>query len=523
MGDKLDAEFRKMRENLTKILKSNESKFSFTVDAWWARNRASYYGITIHFIDNDWNLVSTTLDIVASKGKHSGRDIANMFWSILEDFGIVDKVQGLVMDNASANTTFVAEFSSIMGQHNLEFDAEDGHFRCLSHIINLGARDTLALMDVHVQEHNLQATNSKELSDDEYDSDDESAISPPVGKLVKNVRCINKKIKNSEVLSNRLQSSCDAAGINFKKPILDVTTRWNSTFEMLDSAFKMKAALAILCENDPVFRSLKLTSDDWQLLKKILDFLKYFKVVSDKICGEKYITLPIAIIAFNLLLDKIETIVFDLDQNVERTGADESLIIAFQKGRDKLLKHYSKCNWMYCVALVFDPRHKLVSFDLSTWGREMKAITLEKLKYVYKNQYYDKINICGPVSRRSQEGTNDKEEGNDLDFDFLYVKQNVDVDWESEINLYLNQERAASNINILDWWKCHSGTYPLLSKMARDILCVPATSVPVERVFSEGSLVVTKNRCSLKDDKIRALMCINGWMKSSLRSKICEV
>ena len=67
----IDTEFKRMESNLRNILDKIESKFSFTVDAWSALNKKSYYGITIHFISDDWNLKSTTLDVIESNGKHA--------------------------------------------------------------------------------------------------------------------------------------------------------------------------------------------------------------------------------------------------------------------------------------------------------------------------------------------------------------------------------------------------------------------------------------------------------------------
>ena len=59
--------------------------------------------------------------------------------------------------------------------------------------------------------------------------------------------------------------------------------------------------------------------------------------------------------------------------------------------------------------------------------------------------------------------------------------------------------------------------------MARDILSIMATSVPVERMFSVASLILTSRRASLGDDVIEAFLSINLWMKSSLKSIICEI
>lgn len=93
---------------------------------------------------------------------------------------------------------------------------------------------------------------------------------------------------------------------------------------------------------------------------------------------------------------------------------------------------------------------------------------------------------------------------------------------KSEVETYLNSPQSDSSTDILQWWK-YQNIYPILSAMARDVLCVPATSVPVERLFSEAAHILTKLRCSLGNDKFRALICTNMWMKTLLKDQICEV
>jgi hypothetical protein len=61
--------------------------------------------------------------------------------------------------------------------------------------------------------------------------------------------------------------------------------------------------------------------------------------------------------------------------------------------------------------------------------------------------------------------------------------------------------------------------YPLLSKMAKDFLAIPATSAPVERIFSGGTDLIEQRRCSLKGKTIQECMCLRGWWKSELDVK----
>ena len=59
-----------------------------------------------------------------------------------------------------------------------------------------------------------------------------------------------------------------------------------------------------------------------------------------------------------------------------------------------------------------------------------------------------------------------------------------------EISMYLEQPCEESASDPLLWWKTHETTFPHLAKLARRYLCVPATSVPSERMFSKGGIIV---------------------------------
>lgn len=117
LTDMFSKEFQVVQENLKSILSKNESKFSFTVDAWTALNKNSYYGITIHFIDESWHIVPITLDVVASKGRRAGVDIAKQFLKVLEEYHLKEDVMGITVDNVAANTKFMEHFGKFLSSY----------------------------------------------------------------------------------------------------------------------------------------------------------------------------------------------------------------------------------------------------------------------------------------------------------------------------------------------------------------------------------------------------------------------
>ena len=80
-----------------------------------------------------------------------------------------------------------------------------------------------------------------------------------------------------------------------------------------------------------------------------------------------------------------------------------------------------------------------------------------------------------------------------------------------ETNLNLKYELfslQSKDCDILLWWKQHDNVLPLLSKIAKRVLAIPASSAKSERVFSTGGNVVTVKRNRLAPKKVEALVLI---------------
>ena len=52
--------------------------------------------------------------------------------------------------------------------------------------------------------------------------------------------------------------------------------------------------------------------------------------------------------------------------------------------------------------------------------------------------------------------------------------------------------------NPISWWAENQNVYPLLQKLARQYLHIPATSTPSEIIFSLAGNIVTKNTKNLE-------------------------
>ena len=87
----------------------------------------------------------------------------------------------------------------------------------------------------------------------------------------------------------------------------------------------------------------------------------------------------------------------------------------------------------------------------------------------------------------------------------------MDVDVETELNVYTRVHQVPLDTDPLMWWKKHVQEFPRLTRMVRQHLAVPTTSVSPERLFRSVGLVKSDLRGRLLDITLIDLM----WAKQT--------
>ena len=85
---------------------------------------------------------------------------------------------------------------------------------------------------------------------------------------------------------------------------------------------------------------------------------------------------------------------------------------------------------------------------------------------------------------------------------------------KQELDQYLSHPLLDVEESALDWWKIEAVRYPTVAKLAQKYLCLCATSVASEHVFSCGGHVVSDRRTCLKPEKVDSLVFLALNMKS---------
>ena len=91
------------------------------------------------------------------------------------------------------------------------------------------------------------------------------------------MRILIRSIRGSPKRREKLRMACQFQGIEELKPILDVSTRWNSTFEMCNRAVMLQTVLDTVTLAETDLRQHVLNDDEWETIKLLVKVLKPFK------------------------------------------------------------------------------------------------------------------------------------------------------------------------------------------------------------------------------------------------------
>ncbi|CAB5179529.1 unnamed protein product [Rhizophagus irregularis] len=88
---------------------------------------------------------------------------------------------------------------------------------------------------------------------------------------------------------------------------------------------------------------------------------------------------------------------------------------------------------------------------------------------------------------------------------FLIFEQNQ-LRASNEVEEYLKEDKISFNQCSFNWWLNKKDKYPILAKMARIHLAIPATSTPSERLFSNAGNLLSAKRSRMNSELFQCIM-----------------
>ncbi|CAA2975196.1 zinc finger BED domain-containing RICESLEEPER 2-like [Olea europaea subsp. europaea] len=173
------------------------------------------------------------------------------------DWNLEKKLFAMVVDNATVNDAMVRSLKSwLCDKSAIPLEGELFHMRCGAHILNLIVQDGLKV----------------------------------IGVFIHKVRETVKYLKMSPYATQKFTHAKNQLRLKDKKKVkMDCSTRWNSTFEMIESAIEMNEVLWHLAQTN---RNYKLypSDEEWKIAKVLCDCLRIFYDVKNHFSGSHFPT-----------------------------------------------------------------------------------------------------------------------------------------------------------------------------------------------------------------------------------------
>ncbi|XP_069129208.1 E3 SUMO-protein ligase ZBED1-like [Argopecten irradians] len=315
-----------IQETVTKCLQKADF-VALTTYAWTSRATQNYNTITVHFLDN-WELKSFMLQTRVMYESHTAEHLSELLINAVNEWNLKrhDQMPSLTTDNAKniINAEQLAGFQP--------------HIGCITHTINLATQRGLKV--------------------------------PQLDRLLGRIRRVVTYFHKSNIAMAILNTKQTLLELPHLKLIMDVSTRWNSTFNMLECFLEQQPAIEATLLNKDLKKNFK---DVYTMSGDDISTAKYRSLLS----LQKSPTVSLIHPLKEMLLQQLRVIQND-DGNVV-TAAKEAMIKDLEQRYSdhtmKLFLHESFC---------IDPRFKGMPYLDDAAKEEVYKSLAQKTEHVVK-------------------------------------------------------------------------------------------------------------------------------------------
>ncbi|KAJ4943232.1 hypothetical protein JOQ06_005737 [Pogonophryne albipinna] len=455
--------FEKVRAELQEQIRTAPA-VCLTTDYWTSNTTTSYMSVTCHYI-TDFKLRSNLLDCFVVAESHTSQNLAQELSRVAKEWGIQDKIAACVTDNAS---NIVKAVNDILKWN---------HVRCFAHLLNLTVRSS-----VHQTE--IQA-------------------------LILKVKSIAEYVRRSTVASAKLREMQLQMGQVQLRMKQDVATRWNSTYFMMQRAIEIKEPLvSTMALLNPLLPAL--TPEEWDITKEVCDILKPFEEVTVEMSSERFVTGSKAI----LMARGLQRIVAHRQRNPSTHEPVKGMVNFLAADLEKRFGQIERVR-VLAEATLLDPRFKKHAFVIErnaeeTVSRVVGAAThaaTPTLPSTEEEEEEEGGTTVNPPSEPVPQFWADFEERVTT---LRPGVQNPSTGAMLEIKGFLAEPLIPRKADPLEWWRVRALVYQNICTVMKTRLCIVATSVPSECVFSKTGQIITDRRNRLSPSKVRELVFLNA-------------
>ncbi|XP_016191851.1 zinc finger BED domain-containing protein RICESLEEPER 2-like [Arachis ipaensis] len=221
------------KKKLKAWLANSCARVCLTSDCWTSNQNLSYMSLTAHFVDDEWKLQKRILNFCLIEN-HKGETIGREIETCLREWEI-EKVFTITLDNASSNDGVITYLQrKLAARGGLVYGEKYLKMRCCAHVLNL-------IVNEGIKEQHAS---------------------------IESIRNAIRYVRSSPQRIKKFKECIEAELIESKSLVcLDVPTRWNSTYLMLEHAEDFEKAFDRLYDQETEF--FRWFGEDSQGIKKV--------------------------------------------------------------------------------------------------------------------------------------------------------------------------------------------------------------------------------------------------------------
>lgn len=487
-----------------------------------------YICVTGHFI-RDWKIIDVVLALKSAEGRHTAPAISALLDTVMEQWEL-SHVNTIVTDNGS---NFVAAMNIVTKRRSVGFFVDDS-MRCACHTLQLLVDDA-----IDYQPPKDAPQQDVPNSHVQYYIDRVQAIvvflrqSPlRMQALAEAQRAYRRECRERQATAALEQEMADTLmsliGLEDDEPkhmdlsyqlvdnvedhrvittranqlILRMATRWSSAFLMLERFALWAPAINATLENRrdwtvPIFDEYELT-----VIKELVRLLAPFKIATKQLeCSSKSPTLSMVwpVLAtlnahlLSLMSNSDPTLILKTAPVIAAAG-----ILHSQLTQRFAITTLTESSQNCLLASLLDPRFKAL--------RWLEPPQQEDIWRLLRSKYDAEV-TSSPTTNFS------KAPAPPTNLSSLTVKHYMGEDPtrprerpdNSQFQRYRHTD-AIGDSDPLEWWKANEQEFPVIARLAKQTMAIPASSAPSERAFSIANGIATKHRSSLHTTRVAKLV-----------------
>jgi len=464
----LDDHFQ-MKQQLLRELCQKTDFISYTTDLWKSDAKQYYISIALHFIDRFWKYHSVLVATSQVQGSHTKDRISAIVADKIVPFlGPQTKIHSGVTDGGEISSV---RFTSDALPDSRKLSGKIENRLCVCHQLNNAVKRFL--------KDNLEVSYLL-----------------PWRSFIAHLNYSNPFFEFFSVCRSKILGED-----NKERLQRDCETRWSSTLKMLAKAEKFKEVVLYMSAKSPAEINKQyipnFSEDQWILLSKLNKIFAPILGAIEALEGNSYPTQNLILLALSMLIHTVR----DNKEKIKDIGSDYYRLLYSLE--DSLVKIWNTLPEETLIASLVDPRFKTLA-HIPEGEREYAWKCLE-------NEFLN-LDMKGNQSiLSSNDLTNEvSPRGEDVDpltaFLIKTTKQSLSPQFtKSELQRFKDMPPVSAKSDPLAWWRENESSFPVIAKIARIYLAIPASQATCERSFSSAGRICTEIRTLLSPANLEKL------------------